>query len=219
MVEEFIRKKKQPIYDPDEFENFCIMHGAPTLFANLVAAVCSNRQGDLRHQFNKRIVVSTIYHICFALSQRCNFMQQDNTLFMATNNLNQEAMNTQRSMGTACSARTGHRMIKKAETTYMATVNADIDEATEHGWQIVASIDDYTSIHSNRRPNAAKASTAINMCTIVFSIFREIPAVEWRTATDLHNPHVIEDNYISLITSDDTMILLSATYASSMPSF
>ena len=44
MVEEFQKKKIQPIYDPDEFEIFCLEAGAETIFDNFQKAICTIRK-------------------------------------------------------------------------------------------------------------------------------------------------------------------------------
>ena len=40
MVEEFQKKKNQLIYNPDEFEIFCLEAGAETIFDNFQKAIC-----------------------------------------------------------------------------------------------------------------------------------------------------------------------------------
>ena len=131
MISEFGRKGRPPIYDPAEFEQFCKESGATTLFQNLVSAVCTDRQQERRHEGNKRLVVSTIYKLCYALSQRCNFLQQDNTMFMMFNNLNKEAMGLEQTLGSCCSTRTSYRMLQRAESAYLQQINAAIQTAIE----------------------------------------------------------------------------------------
>ena len=127
--------------------------------------------GGKRHQTNKNIVVSILYKLCYALSQKCNFLQKDNSLFMISNNLNKEAMNTERQLGNTCSAHTGYRMLQEAESKHRHMLNEAIREAIKQKWFIVATIDDYMSIKTHRRPTEDKASTAINMGTVVVSIY------------------------------------------------
>eukprot|EP00112_Aurelia_sp_Birch-Aquarium-sp1_P017527 Seg4073.2 transcript_id=Seg4073.2/GoldUCD/mRNA.D3Y31 product="hypothetical protein" protein_id=Seg4073.2/GoldUCD/D3Y31 len=217
MLQVFGKEGQSPIYDPSEFEDVCIQSGATTIFNNLAMAVCTNRQTEGRHCKNKKIVVSMLYHLCFALSQRCSFLQKENTLFMLTKNLNKEAMNTERNLGSTCSASTANRMLYEAEAKNSMIVNNAIKEAASNGWLIVASIDDYMSIHTHRRPLSDKASSAVNMCTIVVSIFKEIPAVPWNQASDIHNPDITDHELAIFIIRDDSMALLSQTYAGVMP--
>ena len=218
MIREFGSNGRSPIYDPAEFQKFCIESGATTIFQNLVSAVCTDRQQDRRHEANKRLIVSTIYKLCFALSQRCNYLQQDNTLFMMFNNLNKEAMCVERTLGTCCSTRTSYRMLQRAESAHVQHINAAIQTAIDNEWFIVATIDDYTNINTHRRPLTEKVSSAVNMCTVVVSIFKDIPALPWQHASELHNPEVVNDEFfIRTIVGIDNMHKLSMTYATLMP--
>ena len=61
MVEEFQKKKNQPIYNPDEFEIFCLEAGAETIFDNCQNAICTIRQTEQRIGLNRKKVVSVIY--------------------------------------------------------------------------------------------------------------------------------------------------------------
>ena len=98
---------------------------------------------------------------------------------MISNNLNKEAMNTERQLGNTCSARTEYRMLQEAESKHRRMLNEAIREAIEKEWFIVATTDDYTSIKSHRRPTEDKASTAITMGTVVISIFKDMKAIPW----------------------------------------
>ena len=120
MTREFGSLGRQVIHNPDEFEAFCIQSGATYIFSNMVSSVCNGRQSTTCHQRNKKSVVAIIYSLVFTLSQTCNFMQQENTLFMITNNLNKDAINTERSLASACSSRTWNRILQKI-TLFPAT--------------------------------------------------------------------------------------------------
>ena len=76
MVEEFQKKKYQPIYDPDEFEIFCLEAGAEMIFDNFQKAVCTLWQTEQHIGLNRKKNNLVIYQLCFGLSQCCNFMQK-----------------------------------------------------------------------------------------------------------------------------------------------
>eukprot|EP00112_Aurelia_sp_Birch-Aquarium-sp1_P024673 Seg789.1 transcript_id=Seg789.1/GoldUCD/mRNA.D3Y31 product="hypothetical protein" protein_id=Seg789.1/GoldUCD/D3Y31 len=200
MITEFGSLGRPVIYDPDEFEAFCRLAGATSIFFNMVSSFFNHRQSATRHQRNRKAAVAILYKLVFTLSQRCNFMQKENTLFMITNNLNKDAINTERSLASACSSRTGNRMLQRA---------------TENGWLIVVSIDDYTSIHTHRR--AEKSFSARNMATIVVSIFKDIPAISWNTASAIHIPDVPRPSLKDAITDFESMHKLKNSYPSVMP--
>ncbi len=128
---------------------------------------------------------------------------------MVVSNLNQEAVSTQRSIGAALSARSGQGMLQNAETHYDELIANVIESAIDIGRQIVAKIDDCTSAQSHRRPQESKASSAVSMCTIVVSIFKDIPAVSLSRPSDLHNPHILQSSLEEAITSTSNMMKLS----------
>eukprot|EP00112_Aurelia_sp_Birch-Aquarium-sp1_P024675 Seg789.2 transcript_id=Seg789.2/GoldUCD/mRNA.D3Y31 product="hypothetical protein" protein_id=Seg789.2/GoldUCD/D3Y31 len=115
MITEFGSLGRPVIYDPDEFEAFCRRAGATSIFFNMVSSFFNHRQSATRHQQNRKAAVAILYKLVFTLSQRCNFMQKENTLFMITNNLDKDAINTGRSLASACSSRTGNRMLQRGE--------------------------------------------------------------------------------------------------------
>ncbi len=145
---------------------------------------------------------------------RCNLMQRNNPLYMVTNNINHRAINTQLAIGSSMSSRTGQRILHNSQEANSNSLEAAIRRAIENQWLIVASIDDFTSVHSYRRPDSHSASLGINMCTVVISIFKNIPAISWESSHDLHNPVLIEDAHISRLSS---FADITATYASIMP--
>ena len=92
--------------------------GAPTLFNNILLSVTSDRHSEQRHNQNKILTVTLIYKLCFGLSQQANYLQRDNTIFMLTNNINKEAMNTEKRLGSACSRSSGYRFLHSTEKTF-----------------------------------------------------------------------------------------------------
>ena len=65
-------------------------------------------------------------------------------------------------------------------------------EAISKEWLLVLIIDDYTIVHTVRRPTKSRFSQANAMCKIIVKAFKELPAVR-RPATiaDLHDPNGI----------------------------
>ncbi len=105
-------------------------------------AICTTRQSEERHKRNKKIAMATLYNLCFALCQRCNYLQKENALLLTTNNINKEALNTERNFGTTCCARTGNRILEEAQRKNADIIENVISEAIEKSWLIIASIDD-----------------------------------------------------------------------------
>jgi len=92
-------------------------------------------------------------------------------------------------------------------------------EAIKNQWLLVLIIDDFTSIHTNRRPNEEKMSNVISMCTIVIKPFKHIKAIPLpKNINDIHDPAGVNiASCIRIITSPESMTKLGVTYASAMP--
>ena len=163
MIKEFDKKGESPIYDPDEFEEFCCQAGAVTIFDNLQNAVCTIRQSSTRLGTNRQTVVSIIYQLCYTLRHRCNFIQKNNTIFLVSENLKKEAINTHRRLGLACSSQTAHRHLHSVEESYKKIVEDAISLAITNKHLIVANLDDYHNIHTVHHPDSPKQSTATHM--------------------------------------------------------
>ena len=217
MIREFGSLGRQVNYDLDGFESLCIQSGTTSIFSKMVSCVCNCRQRATRHQRNKKSVVAIMYSLVFTLSQRCSFMQRENTLFMITNNLNRDAINTERNLASARSSRTGNRILTESEEKNSKIVDEAISQATENGWLIFASIDDYASIHSHRRPTSAVSSSVRNMATIVIIIFQGIPAISWNQVSDLHITQAPQAPLTNFIAGAGSMHKLKSSYTSVMP--
>ena len=139
-------------------------------------------------------------------------------LFMISENLNKEAINTQRRLGLSCSSQTAYRHLRKVEQTYLESLESFIDEAIENGYLIVANLDDYHNIHTSQRPKEDKASTATHIATAVIRIFKNIKALKRSQVTQVHNPlGVTPRNCIDNITSNDNMERFSKSFVDTMP--
>ena len=93
-----------------------------------------------------------------------------------------------------------------------------ITTATDRKWLIVLIIDDFTAIHTKRRPQEEKLSEAKTMCTIVVKAFKDIPAVPVTHALCTHDQNGIDiEACIQLITAASSMHNISESYASVMP--
>ena len=75
----------------------------------------------------------------------------------------------------------------------MTELQRFITEAISKEWLLVLVIDDYTTVHTVRRPTQSNFSQANNMCTIIIKAFKQIvPAVRCPTKIpDLHSAHGI----------------------------
>ena len=61
MIKEFTRKNREPIYESDQFEKFCMEAGAPILFNNILLSMTSDRHSEQRQNQNKLIAKGQHY--------------------------------------------------------------------------------------------------------------------------------------------------------------
>ena len=93
-----------------------------------------------------------------------------------------------------------------------------ITTATDRKWLTVLITDDFTAIHTKRRPQEEKLSEAKTMCTIVVKAFKDIPAVPVMHVLCTHDQNGMDiEACIQLITAALSMHNISESYASVMP--
>ena len=93
------KNKQPPIYEPAEFFKFGSLHGAANLFNFVLASMTSSRHSADSILLKRKRTVAILYQLCFGLSQKCNFLQEDNGLFLEICNLSQTGVETPASFG------------------------------------------------------------------------------------------------------------------------
>ena len=213
MHEEFTKKKQPPIYEPDMFQRFCVIAGATKLFDTILNSITSKRHSSERNALNKKRVVAFIYKMCYCLSQTCNAFQIDHALYLRGSHINQEAIETEHILGHACSRRTVNHIVSTMAESHYSKFNQFVAQAIENKWLLVLIVDDYTSIHTKRRPQDDKLSNAKTMCTIVVKDYPSIPVIKAPPAKLIHDINGITIKSCEhLITSALSMDLLSNSY-------
>lgn len=218
MYYEFTTLKKPAVYEPDEFEKLCLKAGASTIFNTILDAMTNERHSISRTSENRKRTVAIIYKLCFGLSQVCNWMQTDHGLYLKMCNLNQEGIQTQHVMGGSCSkTTTNERMISLSEGN-AKIIDEIVAEAIRNSWQLVVIVDDYTSVHSIRRPNSPILSNPKYMCTIVIKVFKNVKAIPAGPANSYHDVHALDiTSCVKTVSGLSTMHQLAYTYSSTMP--
>ena len=64
----------------------------------------SSRHSEDQISLNRKRTV-ILYQLCFGLSQKCHFLQEDDGIFLQFCNLSQTGIETQRLLGTSCSSK------------------------------------------------------------------------------------------------------------------
>lgn len=219
LYHEIIVAKKPAIYNPDEFKVFCREAGAELLFDYILTAVSSERISSTRLQQNKVRTVAIIYQLCYALSQVCNVMQVDHALYLKSNNVNNEGFDTEFNLGQTCSRRKIDMALHSLASSHARNLQQFFNDAIQNKWFLVLIVDDFTKIHTNRRPLDERVSDTMSMCTIVVKAFKSLPAMRVpKNRFILHNPSGISlESCTKEITSASSMSLLGKCYASTMP--
>ncbi|XP_044174291.1 uncharacterized protein LOC114969432 [Acropora millepora] len=189
-----ITNKRIHIYQPEMFGEFCISAGATNIFDIILDAITSARHSAEHIYLNKKRAVSVIYNLCYGLSQACNTLQTDHALYRRSCNINQERMETQHMMGLSCARRTLNTIAKLLSENHGKLFKHFIEDAIKNKWLLALIIDDFTSIHSKRRPQGDKASEAKSMCTIVVKAFKNIPAISVLQVSIMHDVNGISIN-------------------------
>ena len=157
-----------------------------------------------------------VLQLCFGLSQKCDFFQLDNGIFLKFSHCTNEGIDTQRTIGTACCSRSIDRAMAKYAASNKSNVDEAITTAIAQKQLLLLMIDDYTTVHTSRRPTDLQTSTANNMCTIIIKIFPSLEAI--KKTNDVHPINGIDiDHLINTVCSIETMSKLAHTFVSSMP--
>ena len=104
-------------------------------------------------------------------------MQVDQALYLNSNRMTQEGMDTQHRMRLTCSRITKNIICNQLSKNHDEYLNQFFHEAIQKRWELVLIIDDFTKIHTNRRPSQISVN-AVSMCTIVVKAFKQLKAIE-----------------------------------------
>ena len=154
----------------------------------------------------------------YCLSQACNPLQLDHSPYLRSSRINQEGLETEHIIGLSCARRTVHSIVNTMAENHYQSFQNFIQDTVTNKWLLDLIIDDYTSVHTKRRPQGEKASEAKSMCTIVVKAFKQIPAINEEEANFIHDVNGISiASCQDIITSASRMHNISRSYASVMP--
>ena len=204
------------MYEPESFRQFCITAEATKLFDTVLSAITSARHTSEQIILNKKRVVSFIYNMCYCLSQACNPLEIDHSLYIRSSRINQEGLETEHIMGLSYARRTVNSIVNTMAENHYQSFQNFIQDTVTNKWLLDLIIDDYTSVHTKRRPQGEKASEAKSMCTIVVKAFKQIPAIKCRGGK-FHAQCIASCQDIT--TSAWCMHNISQSYASVMPNW
>ena len=100
------------------------------------------------------------------------------------------------------------------------SIDQVVNEAIKHEWQLVLVVDDYTAIHTIRRPLTTTLTHPKTMCTIIIKVFKNVPAIPAYPASSYLNPQAMNiSSCINTVSGLQSMYRLTQTYASVMPAW
>ena len=178
----------------------------------------STRHTSVRKKLNEKRTVAVILQLCFGLSQKCSFFQADNGILLRFSHCTNQGLNTQRVIGTSTCSMTVDRALQKFSSSNEANVISALDDAIKNRKFLLLMIDDYTTIHTTRRPKDLKTSQANNMCIIIFKVFPDIRAISRPPAQFIHSKDGIKPHDLANeVCSERQMTKLSCTFATCSP--
>ena len=103
-------------------------------------------------------------------------MEVDQAIYLNFNRMTQEGMDTQHRMVHTCSCKTKYIICNQLSKNHDEYLNQFFHEAIQNRWVLVLMIDDFTKIHTNRRPSEISVN-AKSMCTIVVKAFKQLKGI------------------------------------------
>ena len=203
-----------PPFDPAAIRDLCQQSGAKTIFDTIVNAMYCEGQSSKKQDANENKAVAILYILMNGQSQKANWFQKCLSSHSIAKGLSGTGLSILNQCGIGVSGKTYHRSMHKVSASHNEMVHNFINDATSSGDLLVLMIDDYTNIHTKRRPKQEETSTACTMATILLKRFPGIPAIR---KSDSHiNPHCITTkNLIEFAVERSSKV--STSFATAMP--
>ena len=174
------QSSEPPPYDPNTAEKFCQDNGGPTIFTEIVKMMTptrTNRACTTKQETDARNeAVVVLYTMCYSQSKLCNWMQKDMAVFLHSHGLSDIGLVGMHKMGLSVSKQTFHKFIHHARASHQQHINDIIKHATNCEKRISLMVDDYTNIHTFRRPTFGQSVGVAHMATVLIRVFDQ-PAI------------------------------------------
>ncbi|XP_065061436.1 uncharacterized protein LOC135688497 [Rhopilema esculentum] len=203
-----------PPFDPEALQTVAISAGANKLFSVILNAMSSEDKPVHRQALNKKKAVTIIYMLMFGQSQKASWYQKVMSNMVVGKGISEGGLSVLHKSGIAVSKSTQRRDFYKIAESHESLVKDFIADAIERKALLILMIDDFTNIHTKRRPTDHITSKARNMATILMKRFCDGSAIP----VDQHvvNPDgICQDMLLDFTTK--MLSSLSTTFASSMP--
>ena len=111
----------------------------------------------------------------YGQSQMSNWLQRDVSKFLHYHGLSDTGMRAMHEMGLALGTTTFYRTMQQDSSRHLAKIDKIIRQAMRDKKLIVVIIDDYSNIHTRRRPQDNPANIS-HMATVILRVF-DLPAI------------------------------------------
>ena len=117
-------------------------------------------------------------------------MQLDNALYLNPNRITQEGMDIQYRMGHICSGKTSNTIRSQLSKSHEENLKMFFHQAIQNEWVLVLIIDDFTKVHTYRRPATPSTCNPMSMCTTVIKAFKQLRAI--KVPSNISRIHCLE---------------------------
>ena len=165
-----------PPFDPAAIGDLCQQSGAKTIFDTIVDAMYCEGQSSKKQDTNENKAVAILCILINGQSLKANWFQKCLSSHAIAKGLSGTGLSILNQCEIGVSGKTFHRSMHKVSASRNEMVHNFIIDATSSGDLLVLMIDDYTNIHTKRRPKEEETSTACTMAAILLKRFPGIPA-------------------------------------------
>lgn len=203
--------------DPDTFEAFCQNAGAGKLFSIIFEAMCCERMSASRARLTKLRSMAIIYMMIYGRSQKANWFQVALSRTLKQFGISEEGLIALRNLGIAAHPHTVKSALKSSASSHLNSLSQFFQDAVDNKQFLVVMIDDYHNIHTKHRPESKTQTQAVHMSTLLVKVFPNVSAISKdENQSTLLSQQPVEPHIIRKVL-EESMPLLSKTYAQSMP--
>ena len=114
-------------------------------------------------------------------------------MFLHSQDLSDDGLVGMHKMGLSVSEETFHKLIHHAKASHHQHINDIIEHATNCGKRISLMVNDYTNIHTFRRPTSGQSLRVAHMATVLIRLFDQPPIPASGEQIGPANDHVGEN--------------------------
>ena len=205
---------RMPPFDPDSLREASISAGATTLFDVILDDMSGEGRSAKQQEKNKKKTVTIVYMLMFGQSQKASWFQTVMSNMVVKQVITEGGLSVLNQSGIAITKSTQCRLITKIAELHELIVREFVADAIDKNALLVLMIDEFTNIHTKRRPSDQTTSTARNMATSLVQQFDDGPAIPVHKDT-INLGGICKDKLLQF--SQNIFSCFSKAFAISMP--